>query len=194
MLAELLSSNPRAQVFKNLFGFNQEEVHLRELQRRCGISLGAVQKEVKKLVALDLLHKRKDGNRVCFSANRLHPIFKDIQALVLKTVGLTEIIRARLDAEKGIKSAFVFGSIARQEEDAQSDIDLMIIGSISLRKLVRALSGLSEKLGRELNPHVLTQAEFRRRVKSGEHLVTSIMSSTKLFIIGFEDELEAMGR
>ena len=70
----------------------------------------------------------------------------------------------------------------------------MIIGTVGLRRLTQLLSGVSERLGREINPHILTPEEFKHRKQVGEHFVTSILSSPKLFVIGSEDELAAVGQ
>jgi predicted nucleotidyltransferase len=96
--------------------------------------------------------------------------------------------------DKRIRVAFVFGSIARGEERAGSDVDLMVIGQLGLRDLSRLLSGIEEKIGREVNPHVLREEEFQKRIRAKEHFVSSVMEAPKLFVIGSQRELEAMGR
>lgn len=88
MLAEILSSRVRAELFRLLFGISSEELHMRELARQSGCAIGTIQTELKKLGRLDLVTKRKDGNRLYYRANREHPLFRDIQSLVVKTVGL----------------------------------------------------------------------------------------------------------
>jgi len=86
------------------------------------------------------------------------------------------------------------GSIARGEEKSDSDVDLMVIGDLGLRDLSGLLSGIEEKIGREINPHVLHGDEFRRRVRAKEHFVSRVMESPKIFIIGSQHDLETMGR
>jgi predicted nucleotidyltransferase len=112
---------------------------------------------------------------------------------VLKTSGLSDVLKLALTDER-IHAAFVFGSIASGEEKAGSDVDLMVIGELGLRDLSRLLSGIEEKIGREVNPHVLREEEFRRRTRAKEHFVSSVMETPKIFIIGSQRELEAMGR
>jgi predicted nucleotidyltransferase len=90
--------------------------------------------------------------------------------------------------------AFVFGSIARGDAHAESDVDLMVIGVVGLRRLTQLLSGIADRLGREINPHVLTPEEFRERIQRSDHFVTSILNTKKLFVKGTEHELAAMGR
>jgi predicted nucleotidyltransferase len=93
-----------------------------------------------------------------------------------------------------VQLAFVFGSIARGETHAESDVDLMVIGSIGLRGLTKLLSGVAEVVGREINPHILTPEEFRERKRNKDHFVTSVLAAPMLFVKGTEHELAAMGQ
>jgi len=191
-LSQILSSRVRAEVFRLLFGLNGKELHLREMERRSGLSVATVRQELKKLATLGLVSARRDGNRLYFRANTDHPLHQDIRNLVLKTTGLTDVLREAIGEEK-VCAAFVFGSIAQGTPNAESDVDLMVIGDLGLRELSRRLSGVSARLGREVNPHVLTATEFSKRREGGEHFVTSVVGSAKIFVVGSEHELAAMG-
>jgi len=176
-----------------LFGVSEKPLHMREIERRSGFAIGTVQKELQKLIRLDLVIKERDGNRVYYHANEEHPLYPDIRDLVLKTIGLVDILRNALLGHPGTILAFVFGSIARQEEKAASDVDLMVIGNLGLKKLTTLLSGASGKIGREINPHILTKEEFVRKKEAGDHFLSSVLQSPKLFILGNRHDLEAMG-
>lgn len=193
VLAEILSSKVRAEVFRLLFGLKERSLHMREIERKSGFAIGTIQTEMKKLHRLDLALKKRDGNRLYYSANRQHPIFPEIQALVIKTIGLLDVLRTALIEEGGIQVAFVFGSLADSTEKAGSDIDLMVVGDVGLRSISRLLHGMAEKLGREINPYVLTPEEFKRRKNENEHFLTRVLKDSKLFIIGDESDLKAMG-
>ena len=192
ILPEILSSKVRAEVFRLLFGLNDDALHVRGIERRTGFAIGTIQTEMKKLHRLDLVLKKRDGNRLYYRANQNHPVFSEIQALVIKTVGLLDVLKSALADEKEIRVAFVFGSIARGSEKADSDIDLMVIGNIGLRTLTRLLRGLAEKLGREINPYILSSKEFNLRKSENEHFVTQVLKDSKLFIIGEEGDLKTM--
>jgi len=192
-LAELLSSRARAEIFWLLFSGTGEELHVREIERRSGLNDSTLRQELRKLVRLDLVQSRRDSNRVYYRAKTESPLYPEIRNLVLKTSGLSDVLKSAL-RDKRIRVAFVFGSIAHGEEKAGSDVDLMVIGQLGLRDLSRLLSGIEEKIGREVNSHVLHEAEFRKRVRAKEHFVSSVMDSSKIFIIGSQHELEAMGR
>jgi predicted nucleotidyltransferase len=191
-LAELLSSRARAEIFRLLFSGTGEELHVREIERRSGLNDSTLRQELRKLVRLDLVQSRRDSNRVYYRAKTESPLYPEIRNLVLKTSGLSDVLKPAL-TDKRIRVAFVFGSIPRGEEKAGSDVDLMVIGQLGLRDLSRLLSGIEEKIGREVNPHVLREEEFRKRIRAKEHFVSSVMETPKIFIIGSERELEAMG-
>jgi predicted nucleotidyltransferase len=192
-LAELLSSRARAEIFRLLFGGTGEELHVREMERRSGLNDSTLRQELRKLVRLDLVQSRRDSNRVYYRAKTESPLYPEIRNLVLKTIGLADGLKSAL-TDKRIRLAFVFGSVARGEEKSGSDVDLMVIGKLGLRDLSRLLSGVEEKIGREVNPHILNEEEFRKRVRAKEHSVSRVMESRKIFIIGSQHELEAMGR
>jgi len=192
MLSEILSSKVRAEVFRLLFGLNKDALYVREIQRRSGFAIGTIQTEMKKLHKLDLVSKTRDGNRLYYRSNQHNPIFSEIQALVIKTVGLLDVLKDALAGEKAIRVAFVFGSLARGSEKAESDIDLMVIGYLGLRALTRLLNGLTDKLEREINPFILTPEEFSTRKSKNEHFLSQVLKDPKLFIMGDEDDLKTM--
>ncbi len=192
-LAELLSSRARAEIFRLLFSGTGEELHVREMERRSGLNDSTLRQELRKLVRLDLVQSRRDSNRLYYRAKTENPLYPEIRNLVLKTSGLSDVLKSALK-DKRIRVVFVFGSIACGEERAGSDVDLMVIGQLGLRDLSRLLSGIEEKIGREVNPHVLREEEFQKRIRAKEHFVSSVMETLKIFIIGSERELEAMGR
>jgi uncharacterized protein len=193
ILGEILSSNGRAEIFRLLFGVDRKELHLREIERRSGFAIRTVRQEASKLLRLGLIQERRDGNRVYFKANIEHPLFGDICNLVMKTSGLVDVIQKALDGTD-ISFAFVFGSIAAGKQKPESDIDLFVVGRISLRGLSKLLKNASNKLGREINSNVMTEEEFGKRIQQKEHFVSSVLESPKLMIIGNENELASLGK
>ena len=193
VLAELLSSRVRAEIFRLLFDGTNVELHMRELERKSGCAIGTIQTELKKLARLDLVASRRDGNRLYFRANRVHPLYADLCGLVRKTVGVVGLLRAALASCREVDCAFVFGSMARNGETAGSDVDLMVIGSIGLRTLSGKLSTLAEQCGREINPHVLSAEEFGARIRQSDHFLLNVMKSRKQYLKGGEDDLAKLG-
>jgi predicted nucleotidyltransferase len=187
-LTKFLSSRVKAEVLRLLFGLDGRELHLRELARQAGLNAATVRQELKRLSGLGLVAGRRNGNRTYFRAETGHPLYPDIRNLVLKTSGLVDVVRQAL-ARPEIRVAFVFGSVASASEKAGSDVDLMVVGSTSLREVTDLLEGVEARIGREINPHVLTPQEFASRRKKREHFLTTVLSAPKLFVIGNEDDL-----
>ena len=182
----------RAEVLRLLFADAKQELHLRELTRQSGLTLGTVQDELEKLSRADLVTNRRDGNRRYYRANSTHPLFPDLQQLVLKTSGLREVLADALHGCKGVAVAFVFGSLAGGTGSAASDVDLMVIGDAGLRVLAPRLRKASERLGREINPVTMNAAEFIKGRRNSPFL-GDVLKKEKLFVKGDADELERLG-
>lgn len=173
-----------------LYGRPDESFYLRQLVRAVGTGHGALQRELKRLTDMGIIVRRSQGNQVLFQANVQSPIFPEIKSLITKTVGIHDVIRSSL-ASLGteIRIAFVYGSVARQRERANSDVDLMVLGNAPFGEIVSALGPAQRALGREINPTVFAVDEFRSKLASGNHFLRSVMKEKKLFILGTENEL-----
>jgi len=193
ILAEILSSKVRSEIFRLLFGLFDRQLYVRDIERKTGLSVAAVRQELQKLLRMQLVEAQRDGNRLYYRANKKHPLYPDVRNIVLKTVGIVDILKNALDKE-GVKIAFVFGSLASDQQGAMSDVDLLVLGDVGLRAVSGWLSEISEQIGREINPHVMGLDEFRKRTQSGEHFITRVLESPKIFIKGSEDELQEVGR
>lgn len=187
LLAQILSSQVRAEIFRLLFNDHKSSIHLRDLQRQSGLSIGTIQKEIAHLKELDLVTSERDGNRLYYSANADHPLFKEISGLVEKTSGIAEQIKTLLSSIKGIECAFIFGSYAKGEEKSHSDIDVIVIGTIGLRTLSSVFKSVTEKTQREINPHIYSIKSWKEKIKKKDHFIKSVLSEKKIFLIGDED-------
>jgi predicted nucleotidyltransferase len=190
-LLHLLFPRVRAEVLRLLFADPGAERHGRELARRAGLSAKTVQDELAKLVAADLVTSRRDGNRRCYRANPDHPLHGDLRQLVLKTAGLRDVLAGALADIPGIEVALVFGSLAAGSGRAASDVDLLVVGDAGLRRLAAPLRAAGEALGREVNPVVLSAAEFRRGRRHA--FLAGVLAQPRLFVKGGPDDLARLG-
>lgn len=186
---ETLFPKVRGEVLRLLFADPERALHLREIARLAGLAIGTVQGEVARLRAAELLLARRDGNRLYFRANREHPLFPELRGIALKTTGLRKQLAAALEGLAGVDLAFVYGSFAAGTAEAGSDIDLMVIGTVGLRKLAPRLREAAETLGREINPHVLSPASFAGKRDAGDAYVGRVIAEPKVWIKGSDDEL-----
>lgn len=191
---EALFPKTRVAVFRALFSVPDTEIHLREIVRRSGLTLQTVQRELENLTQAEIVSSRKDGNRQYFRANREHPLFEDLQSIVQKSLGIPEILAEALANTKGIRVAFIFGSVAKNAEKAHSDIDLMVIGEVGLRTLVAALRPASEKLSRVINPYNTTAKTWGAKLKGKDAFVANVAREKKTFVVGDAHELEELAK
>ena len=170
-----------------------EEFYQREIAERIDRTVIEVQRALRRIESAGLVTKSRRGNRVYYLVNREHPAFSDLKSLLLKTSALGDALRRALVAVEGkIAAAFIFGSFAAGTESPASDIDLLIVGTLTSREASGVLGDLGRKLGREFNPIVYTVEELRSRVKRESRFIEEVIGGPKIWLIGDQDELERL--
>jgi len=193
MLETLLGSKLRAKVLGWLFSHPDERYFVRQLTSLVKEDSTNVSRELARLEKTGILVTTTEGKQKYYQANRQSPLFNELHGLMLKTVGVADIIKKALEPRMAdIKLAFIFGSVARSTDDRRSDIDLMMVGKISFGDAVSLLTPAEQKLGREVNLVVYPIAEFKKKVKEDHHFVKTVLEDEKIFVIGDEDELRKL--
>lgn len=188
--ATVLFGATRRRVLGWLLGHPDHAYYLRELVRQVGGAVGAVQRELELLTAAGLVRREVRGKQVYFQANQDAAIFPELRGLFAKTSGLVDILReALMPLADRIHAAFVFGSAARGELHAASDVDLMVVGDTSFGDVITVIQGAEKRLGRDVNPTVYSVAEFRAKVDAKHHFLTTVLAEPKMFVLGDEGEL-----
>ena len=164
-LADALFPRVRQRVLAVLFSTPDRSFYANELIALARSGTGAVQRELASLLAAGLITVRDQGNQKHYQANAASPVFAELRGLVLKTVGLADVLRAALAPLAGqITMAFVYGSVARREDTAASDVDVLIVSdALGYAEVFGALEGAAQTLGRTINPTLYTRAELARR-------------------------------
>jgi len=180
----------RRQVLGLLLLRPQDSLHVREIARLTGVPPGSLHRELRSLAQAGLLLRESVGNQVRYRANRNCPIYPELAEIFRKTVGLVDLLREALAALSGrICSAFLFGSIARHAESSTSDVDVFVVGEVSFTEVVAAVSPLQERLGREINPVVMTPAQFQTARDTGERFVRRVLAEPRLLLMGSDDDI-----
>ncbi len=186
---DILFGKTRQAILSRLFDVPVRSLYVRELSRHTGISPGALQHELKQLTAADLIVREQDGNRVIYRANTTHPIYPDLLSLVRKTCGLPRQIKAALDPlADHIEFAAVYGSTAKRSDHSRSDIDLLIVGQISLSQVVDAVSPLESQFDREMNVRVYRPDDFRRLRREHQPFLEAVLAGPLDILIGGIDD------
>ena len=189
-LIEFMFSPYRRQVLAVLFLRPDEQFHVRELERITGVSAGSLHRELKAMAESGLLLREKIGNQVFYRANTDCTIYEELAAIFRKTMGLTSLLQDALsDLDDKIEVAFVFGSVASGRQTAGSDLDICVLGDVSLLEVVKALSPVQETLQREVNPVVMTAKKFSDLSGRKDRFVTRVLSEPILFVKANRDEL-----
>jgi len=185
-IATALFSDSQSRVFRWLFGQPEREFHLSELRRLTGLGSASLQRELNRLAKAGLVVSERVGNLRRFKANSQSPVFGELVGLTRKTLGVEPMLReALLPLIPDLQAAWVYGSVARQTDTAQSDIDVMLIGEkLPLAKVLELLVPLESQLGRKINPTCYTPAEFQRRRAEPDSFVNRVLAQPILALVG----------
>ncbi|WP_048441555.1 nucleotidyltransferase domain-containing protein [Caenimonas sp. SL110] len=191
-LSSVLFPEYRRRILGLLLLRPEDALHGREIARRAGLPAGTVTRELTRLAAVGLLKREKRGNQQVYSADTASPIYSELASILRKTSGIADVIAQLLmPLAPLLRVAFIFGSIARGEETSGSDVDLMLIGDLTLREAVEVLYPAQQTIGREINPQVLSAKEFQAKARKDQYLA-DLMARPKIFVIGTEHDLEEL--
>jgi len=194
-MASALFGKGRRRVLAALFSRPDQPRYLREIIAAAGSGQGQVQRELDQLHRAGLVLRERRANLVYYRPNPEAPIYEELRSIVFKTFGVADELRAALrPLAPRIDVAFVYGSLARGEETARSDVDVMIVGAVKFSEAVLALSGAQERVRREINPGVYSRSELRAKLKEAGGFANRVLSGPKLFLIGDEHDLGELVR
>jgi predicted nucleotidyltransferase len=183
----------RRAVLALLYGHPGERFYLRRIVNETGLAIGQVQRELQVLSGAGVISRREEEGRVYFQADEQCPIHQELRGIVRKTMGAAAAIHESLrPLERRIRAAFVFGSTARGEETAASDVDLMVVGDVSFAGAAEAVRKAEQRIGREVNLVVYPGEELKAKAQAGHHFVLEVLRGEKIFLIGGEGELGAV--
>ena len=190
-LSDALFPRTKQRVLAILFGQPERSFYAGEVINLAGSGTGAVQRELATLADSGLVTVKTVGKQKHYQANARSPIFNELRAIIQKTVGVADPIRTALEPiASHIAAAFVYGSIAKKTDTASSDIDLMVLSDeVSYGELFTALEEASATLGRPINPTILSQDEFHKRITKQESFLTRVLEQPKIWILGEESDI-----
>ena len=164
--------------------------YLSELAEALGTSPSSLQRELDSLTNVAILLMRREGRRTYYRANEDGSIYQELRGIVRKTMGIPQEIRASLaPMERKISLALLYGSVARGEERADSDVDVLIVADdLTLEEVYRRLAPAEKRLRRKVNPTLYTPEEFRQRRRSNNVFLENVLSSDHLILTGHVDD------
>jgi len=187
----MLFASPTLVNVLRVFVLNPErEYYQRELTRLTGAHLRQLQRDMERLERTGLVASARHGNRVYYHVQSTHPAWSDLRQALVKTIAVSDTLRSRLESlGERIRIAFVYGSLARGDEGATSDIDVFVVGSATRRELSDAAGPLQDELGRDLNITLYRPDDLHAKAGAGDHFVRSVLAAPKIWLIGDDEAL-----
>jgi len=193
MLEALFSSRVRVQIL-TLFLMNPGvQFHARGLVPRVGAHYNAIWEELKHLEGAGFILSETSARTRMYRINPQYPLLPELRAMILKTTGIGEVIREAVSPLSETRAAFIYGSFADGQMDQQSDIDLILIGTIHLPRLAPVIARLEKTIGRSINYIAYSLEEWLEKQRSREPFILNVLASPKIMLIGDEDALRATG-
>lgn len=189
IIHRLFSSKIRTKLLDIFLNIPNARFYIRELERRINEEAKNTSRELQNLEILGLLISEKQGNQKYYSVNKDFFLYPELKGIIFKTTGVLALLKETLSKLKGIEAAFIYGSYATGKETESSDVDLIIIGKPYLTKLNEAISGLEEKLNREINYMCFDREEYEKRKKTKDAFILEILSEEIIMLKGSENAI-----
>ena len=189
-IADSLFTKTQQKVMGILFRKPDTSFYLNEIVRLANMGKGTIKRELDKMTQAGLLTVKRIGNQTHYQANPASPVYDELISISRKTFGLADIIRQALQVDDSIQYAFIYGSIAKGEETAQSDIDLMIIGDdLAYTDMMNLLIPIEKELQRPINPSIYTLEDFKNKLNEKNSFITRVLEQEKINVIGDADAI-----
>jgi predicted nucleotidyltransferase len=190
-VSDALFGATQQRVLALLFGHPDRSFFASEIIARTGSGSGAVQRELARLLESGLVTMEVSGRQKHYRADPASPIFGELRSIVRKTFGVAEPLRAALGPIAGrITAAFIYGSVAAQQDTAQSDIDLFVVSDgLSYGEVFSALEAMRIEIGRPINATVYTRAELTRKGTDRNGFLRRVLAQPKIWLIGDDHAL-----
>lgn len=189
-IANTLFSDSQSRIYRWVFGQPERGFHLSELRRLTGLGSASLQRELNRLADAGLVLSERVGNLRRFQANPKSPVYEELIGLTRKTLGIEPLLREALQPlAPALHAAWIYGSVAKQTDTAQSDIDVMLAGeNLLLSRILDLLVPLESQLGRKINPTLYTPAEFESRRAEPDSFVSRVFAQPVVQLIGESGE------
>ena len=189
-----LRSKARQRLLAYYFTNPAVRLHLRDLAERLSIDPSNLSRELHRLENEGLFRSEVSGRQKYFQLNREYPLFNEVRSIVSKTIGAVPLITQSLKKIEGVGEAYLYGSFARNQQDAASDIDILVIGNPKGEALADAMQKLERQLGREINYTVLTRQEFESRRTRKDTFLENVWHNNRVLLIGPHEKAQTAHR
>ena len=186
-----LRSKSRQRLLVFYFTNPTARLHLRDLAKRLRIDPSNLSKELERMERDGLFRSEISGRQKYFQLDRTYPLFREVRSIVAKTIGAIPLMADSLRRIEGIEEAWLYGSFARNQQDAASDIDVLVIGAPSGELIADGVRKLERELGREINYTVMTRKEFNSRRARKDVFLENVWHNKRVSLVAAHEKTEA---
>ncbi len=183
-ITKIFKSKTRRTLFRLYFTNPDKAYYLRELERETGIPVSMLRKELISLKQKDIFVSHRKGNLLYYQLNKKYPLFTELRNIVFKTVGVQGELSRMLSSFKKVHIAFIYGSYAKDQANAASDIDLLIVGEIDEKKMLVKIKEIERKLQREINYSIYSKNDFDRKKSKNDPFIKEVFMDKKILLVG----------
>jgi len=180
----IFKSKTRIALFRLYFTNPDQAYYLRELEKILDLPVSMIRKELVRLEAAGIFQSVKKGNLTYFSLHKSYPLYAELKSIVAKTIGINGLLKTTLQKIPKIDLAFIYGSYAKQEANAASDIDVFIIGNVDEDILIRKIKIIEKMVNREINYSIYSSRDMKKKIKERDGFIRDVINSPKIFLIG----------
>lgn len=185
----IFKSKVRKALFQLFFTNPEAALYLRELERKLDIPVAMIRRELVQLEEAGIFTSHKKGNLCYYSLNTTYPLFEELKSIVFKTIGIQGILAETLKEIPDIAIAFIYGSYAKNETHADSDVDVFIIGTPDEDILIEKVNALENKFNREINYSIYSSEDLRKKKNAKDAFIKDVLSNPKIMLVGSADDL-----
>ena len=181
-----LRSELRRKLLTYFYSNRSARVYVRQLASALDVDSTNLSRELARLEREGLLRSEIEGRQRYYSINSQYPYLKAVFSLLQGTIGIVPTLATALHRVEGIEKAYLYGSFAKNEADASSDIDLLIVGHPDAISLAAEVARLEKMLHREVNYTTLKPQELKRKLAAHDPFLTDIWQGKRIELIGHE--------
>lgn len=188
-IIKIFKSRTREALFRLYFTNPEKSYYLRELERELDIPVSMLRKELMSLEQSGIFVSSRKGNLSYYSLDKSYPLYNELKNIVFKTVGIKGLLIKALSDIKEIEAAFIYGSYAKSQDNAKSDIDLFIIGNIDENELISKIDSIEKDLKREINYSLYSRKDFEKKKKEKDGFIEGVIEGPKILLIGDKNDI-----
>jgi DNA-binding transcriptional ArsR family regulator len=189
-LEDIIISRVRVKILELFLLHPKTMLHVRDIVRKVDEEINAVRRELSHMEKAGMVSKEQRANRLFYIFRKDYPLYEDLLRLINKSAGLGGDMLKNKPKLGKVKFALIAGRFIKGlPKKSPTDVDVLLVGTVVLPELASLIKAEEARREAEVNYTVMTEEEFAFRKSRRDPFVVSILSASRLMIIGDEEEL-----